>query len=135
MVEKPQFVDPAAGDYRLAPGSGCAFTEDGAAVEAPGVIILHPAPHPVTPKRSHRSATVARVRLIGKAIRMRSRTVRIEAWRSGDWGSVSRVHVNSGGRFRVSIRLRVADDRRKLRLRAVAPGVSNSRAVVLRVNA
>jgi hypothetical protein len=133
VVEKPQFVDPAGGDYRLAPGSGCSFTEGAAPAEAPGVIILHPAPHPVTPKRSHRSATVARVRLIGKAIRMRSRTVRIEAWRSGNWGSVSRVHVNSGGRFRVSIRLRVADDRRKLRLRAVAPGVSNSRAVVLHV--
>jgi hypothetical protein len=132
VVEKPQFVDPSEGDFRLAPGSGCSFTEGGA-VEAPGVITLHPARHAVTPKRSSRRTTLARVRLLGKAIRMRSRSVRIEAWRFGRWGRVSRAHVNRNGRFRVSIRLRVATAPGRLRLRAVVPGESSSRAVVLRV--
>ncbi len=136
LVAEPQFVDAGGDDFTLVPGSKCDLGRGSEGDSA--AIVLSPSRTPTVAGKAgagHRGRTVARVYLVGRAVRLSSRRVRIVKYQKGAWHRVARTHVRHNGRFRVSTRLLLAGKRGRVRLRAVVPGVISSRPIILRVRA
>ncbi|CAN5646492.1 hypothetical protein BH10ACT11_BH10ACT11_16140 [soil metagenome] len=116
LTVAPDFVDQAAGNYKIASDDPCARIVAGATT--PSVSIKSP--------RRHISAH-QRVRLVGKAKGVSS--VRILTRGSRGWHSVAKQHAGNG-HFIVKVKPRRAGT---LRFKAVAHGAAASKVVKVRV--
>jgi hypothetical protein len=134
VTVNPQFVDRGAKDFTLRSGSPC--TAAGLSRTPAAATIVISAARPVsTPDAAKRPAkTRARVLVVGRATTPTSKRIKIVSWQNGGWHKVADVHAKRSGSFRAHARLRLTGDARKVRMRALVPGVSSSRPVVLRLN-
>jgi hypothetical protein len=147
LYVEPQYVNAAAKDFRIVPGTPCA-----------PLLVDSGAPPPRRAGSRKARALVLRrgrrtVRVNGRLVlsgRLRTNApnaarVRIEVQRGNRWLRVRSAPLSSTGRFRVALRLRLgtgklrlgaarlAPDVRRLRFRARVRGVGRSTVVVVRV--
>ncbi len=132
LVAAPQFVNAAADDFRLQPGSQCLAKYSGT-MSGPGAG-TPPATGPkVRLKASRRSVRKGhRVKLRGDlpALDASAQRVTIQRRLHGRWHRVGQTRVRPNQRFAERVRVR---GRRVSKYRALVPGVGHSRVVRVRV--
>lgn len=116
LTVAPDFVDQAAGDYKIPSDDPCAEIVAGAT--APSISIK---------SSRHRVSAHQRIKLVGKAKGVSS--IRILAHTSHGWRSVAKQNAGNG-RFSVKVKTRRSGT---LRLKAVAHGAEASRVVKVHV--
>jgi protocatechuate 3,4-dioxygenase beta subunit len=137
VVDKPQFVDPGAGDFRLQRDSPClSAVTDG----TPGN--GHPQPPTASPDaRKVRLRASKRAVSRGERFRLEGRVVdaapagvssaMIQVPRHGRWRTIHRERLGRGARF--GARVRAKAHAHRLRFRAKVRAVGHSRVVRVRV--
>ena len=149
LYVEPQYVNAAAKDFRIVPGTPCAPLVVDPGVGGTGGSGAGKRRRAVSLAASRRWVRIGgRFVLAGNlAAGVSARRVVIEVRRRGAWARVRDARLRAGGRFRVVLRLRTRRDparlrlgaatlprgMRTLKLRARAPGAGRSAIVRLRV--
>ena len=139
VVADPQYVNRAAKDFRLAPGSPCAgiLGSGGGQAPAPAPAPAPEAPGQVTLQIPHVVAgagqlvwvtgTVVLPAQLQPSAGVRKRRVLVQRRTKGGWRTVARVRVGKRGRFQARVRVRALRGQRVVRMRAVVRDVAHSR--------
>jgi hypothetical protein len=117
VTAKPQFVDPAAGNYNLQPNSPCSGPAS--------VVTLQTGTKKVKPGEI--------VTLHGHATPVGQARVTIQIVRHGHWRKLGKTRLRSSGKFVAHVRIRARHAPRRARLRAKVPRLGRSRPVAIRV--